>query len=199
MTKLVTFLPFLLTCLHAENGQQAWLRYARVSDATARQYLIGLPAAVTTLGESPVLDSARSELIRGVRGQLGRTLREQPSLGAENSFVIGNLVDVKKAAPEIPVSKLDTDAFALVATPNRTFIVGGNDRGALYGVFALLRKIAVGEPIAHLNEQQTPYAPVRWVNQWDRIAGTIERGYGGRSIFFDNGNVREDLTRVSEY
>ena len=29
--------------------------------------------------------------------------------------------------------------------------------------------------------------------------GTMERGYGGRSIFFEGGNVREDLAPVSEY
>ena len=56
----------------------------------------------------------------------------------------------------------------------------------LYGAFALLRKIAVGDSIARLNEKQTPYAPVRWVNQWDNLDGTIERGYGGRSIFWEN-------------
>ena len=55
----------------------------------------------------------------------------------------------------------------------------------LYGAFALLRKIAIGEPVADLDEKQTPYAPVRWVNQWDNLDGTIERGYGGRSIFWD--------------
>ena len=78
-------------------------------------------------------------------------------------------------------------------------MTGSNDRGVLYGVFALLRKISLGEPIAKLNERQTPYAPLRWVNQWDRLNGTIERGYGGNSIFWEGGHVREDLTRVAEY
>jgi alpha-glucuronidase len=40
---------------------------------------------------------------------------------------------------------------------------------------------------------------VRWVNQWDNLDGTIERGYAGRSIFFDGGRVRSDLTRAREY
>src|SRR6185312_903552 len=75
----------------------------------------------------------------------------------------------------------------------------GNDHGVLYGTFALLRKIALGEPIRDLDETQTPYAPVRWVNQWDNLNGTIERGYGGRSIFFDDNNVRTDLSRASDY
>ena len=40
---------------------------------------------------------------------------------------------------------------------------------------------------------------MRWVNDWDNLDGTIERGYAGRSIFFDNDNIRADLTRVREY
>jgi alpha-glucuronidase len=43
------------------------------------------------------------------------------------------------------------------------------------------------------------HAPVRWINHWDNLDGTIERGYGGRSIFWDKGQVRTDLTRVTEY
>jgi alpha-glucuronidase len=46
---------------------------------------------------------------------------------------------------------------------------------------------------------QQPYASIRWVNQWDNLDGRIERGYGGTSIFFENGAVCADLTRAGEY
>src|SRR5207244_1173624 len=61
------------------------------------------------------------------------------------------------------------------------------------------RKISLKEPIENLDEKQSPYAPVRWVNHWDNLDGTIERGYGGRSIFWDNLRARADLSRVSDY
>ena len=41
--------------------------------------------------------------------------------------------------------------------------------------------------------------PIRWVDEWDNADGSIERGYAGRSIFFDNGRVRDDLAPVAEY
>ncbi len=44
-----------------------------------------------------------------------------------------------------------------------------------------------------------PAVPLRWVNQWDNLDGSIERGYGGRSIFWENMHARDDLSRVSEY
>ena len=40
---------------------------------------------------------------------------------------------------------------------------------------------------------------MRWTNEWDNLDGTVERGYGGRSIFFENGKVLADLARAKEY
>src|ERR1039458_2487592 len=45
-------------------------------------------------------------------------------------------------------------------------ITASTDRGVLYGVFALLSKIARAESLAAIDEEQQPYAPIRWVNQW---------------------------------
>src|SRR5439155_3965949 len=78
-------------------------------------------------------------------------------------------------------------------------IIGGNDRGVLYGTFSLVRRIAQGQDVSTLDEIETPSAPIRWASQWDNLDGTIERGYAGRSIFFDQGSVRSDLTRAGEY
>ncbi len=81
-----------------------------------------------------------------------------------------------------------------------TVVAGETDRGVLYGVFALLRKIALEQPIDSLDEKQIPYAPIRWVNHWDNLDGSIERGYGGRSIFWENRHARVNLSpRVADY
>src|SRR5260221_8332 len=98
---------------------------------------------------------------------------------------------------------LAPDAFWLKTAAKNgihyTVVTASNDRGVLYGTFALLRKIALGESIANLDEKQTPRVAARWVNEWNNLDGSIERGYGGRSIFWDNNRARFDLTRVSEY
>lgn len=44
-----------------------------------------------------------------------------------------------------------------------------------------------------------PNGNVRWVNQWDNMDGSIERGFGGASIFFANGGIVSNLTRAAEY
>src|SRR5262249_6910962 len=86
-----------------------------------------------------------------------------------------------------------------VGAARHLIVTAANDRGVLYGAFALLRKIALGQPIDDLDQTQAPYAPIRWVNQWDNLDGSIERGYGGRSIFWDNLRAGQDLGRAGEY
>lgn len=41
--------------------------------------------------------------------------------------------------------------------------------------------------------------PLRILNHWDNLDGTIERGYAGRSIFFSNGKVEFDRDLVCRY
>src|SRR5579871_2430202 len=187
--------------LNAETGANAWLRYAPLDDGTARQYWQTVPAVVAAFGASPLIGSARQELLRGVRGMLGRTLRIEQGLPAESAVLMGTLAEL---GPRLSLSAtLEPDGYWLkTATANGvryTVITGQNDRGVLYGAFALLRKIALGESVDNLDEKQSPAATIRWVNQWDNLDGTIERGYGGQSIFWDGGHVRADLSRVSEY
>ncbi len=80
-------------------------------------------------------------------------------------------------------------------------VAGSNEHGALFGAFDLLRRIATEcQPsVTSTYDRQPPAMPIRWVDEWDNANGTVERGYGGRSIFFENGHVRDDLSQVSEY
>jgi alpha-glucuronidase len=181
-----------------------WLRYTALDDAAARQYRGALPAVISVLGDSLIERSAQQEIIRGVRGMLGRTLRAESRATNEASILLGTLDELRRAVPQFAVSAgVDGDGYLLRAVRvngvRHIVIAAANDRGVLYGGFALLRKIALGEAIAELNEQQSPAAPLRWVNQWDNLNGSIERGYGGPSIFWENGGVRQDLTRVTDY
>ena len=195
---------FLLLPLHAETGRDAWLRYAPLSSPTLARYREAVPAVVSSLGDAAPIESARQEILRGVRGMLGRTMRLQTGAPTENAIVVGTLDAMRQAFPQAGFdANLDRDAFWLKTAHwnghSYIFVTGANAGGVLYGAFALLRKISLGEPIATLDEKQTPYSSVRWVNQWDNLDGSIERGYGGRSIFWDANHARADLTRASEY
>jgi alpha-glucuronidase len=194
--------------LEAETGAEAWLRYSALSPQAAKNYK-RLPDKMVLLGDSLLLNTAQQELVRGVSQMLSRKLLEQAVIaGADpcggSQIVLGTMAELRVPYPDLhPDQTLSDDGYwlrnAKIQGRECLLVAGGTDRGVLYGVFALLSKIARAESIANLNEVQQPYAPIRWVNQWDNLDGRIERGYGGPSIFFADGKVRSDLTRAGEY
>ena len=175
----------------------------RLIKSSARAKYASLPAAVAVFGGSPILDNARDEMIRGVRGMLGRTLRAERELPNEPAIILTTVASLKSVAPTLTVPKTGKDGFWLGGANLRgnfcLVIASPDERGVLYGVFAFLSKIAREEDMKRLEETQSPSAPIRWVDQWDNLNGTIERGYSGPSIFFENDNVRANLSRVGEY
>jgi alpha-glucuronidase len=186
-----------------ELDNQAWLRYAQLDSQTEKTYA-QLPAKVVVVGDSEVLKTARQELSRGVGQMLGRTLIAGSGVGDGKAIILGTLKDIQSLLPKLrPPGDLEADGYWLTTAKLHGFdclvITATNDRGVLYGVFELLSKIARGESITNINELQNPYAPIRWVNQWDNLDGRIERGYGGPSIFFADGKVRDDLNSAGEY
>jgi alpha-glucuronidase len=190
--------------LRAESGYDAWLRYASIDDRAVRDRYNSLPAVVVTLGDSEILTAAEAELVRGVRGMLGRTLRESKTVPGENAIVLGTYDAVLAALPAVgKPPQLPPDGFWIrsltVDGRNHLLIAAPNERGVLYGAFTLLRMIGLEAPIAELNVRDKPYASIRFLDHWDNLDGTIERGYAGRSVFWENGHVVKDLSRVRDY
>ena len=195
------FLLCMTVRVQAETGEEGWLRYAPLPLQIAQQYNT-VPHYLVTAGHSPVAGSAAGELSRGLHAMLGESLRVASTIPREDAFVLGTAAEIHYLLPTWdPPSRLAPEGFSLeqFSAHDHTYwvLAGGSDRGELYGVFRILEQIAQQQPLTETAE--SPSSPIRWVNQWDNFDGSIERGYAGRSIFFDNGHVRSDLHRVGEY
>lgn len=186
----------------AQTADQAWLKSGQVQGGQ-----VIIPIHVRALGDGVLEQSAVQELQRSVTDLPhvgGLSARARLALGGQT--IIGTVQEVRKAYPDLPVpADLEPEGYWIYssgANDNQTLIIAGADQhGVLYGAFALLRLPATGEAF-NLHEhplREHPTMPIRWVDEWDNPDGTIERGYAGRSIFFEGGNVREDLTAVREY
>ena len=192
------------TPARAETGYDGWLRYAPITDRAARDQYAALPAVVVALGDSPIVAAAQDELIRGTRGMLGRTLRAANEIPGEGAIILGTYDVLPGQLPTLgKLPDLSPDGYWLrsisVEGKNHLVVAAPTERGVLYGAFALLRMIGLQQPIADLNVREKPYAPIRILNHWDNLDGTIERGYAGRSIFWEGGHVTKDLGRVRDY
>jgi alpha-glucuronidase len=184
--------------LAAQTADQAWLRHGRFHG------LPPVPLRVRALGNEPLENVAVTELVKGIDNLYGSA----PSIGVnsteEEAVVVGTAEQVRSAYPSLNIpSNLPPEAFWIAESHSAgkriVVVAGGGDRGVLYGAFALVRELAnVGwKPTTIITE--APALPIRWVDEWDNSDGSIERGYAGRSIFFEGGKVREDLAPVAEY
>ncbi len=77
------------------------------------------------------------------------------------------------------------------------YCVTGGETGVLYGAYRLMLCLRASEPWPR--GQQTPAHALRILNHWDNMDGTVERGYAGRSLFFEGGGFLGNLPRLRAY
>jgi len=193
---VLVFLSFV-PCVYAETGREGWLRYSARQISTKWKE-DSLPNRVVALGAGDVIESAIHELTSDVP-----ELQFSSKIGNSSALLLARSEDAQRMFPELRAGLPSGDGFWLKTIEHHGskywLIIGGNDRGILYGTFTFLARIAERRDVSDLDDVENPSAPIRWASQWDNLDGSIERGYAGRSIFFENGIVREDLTRASEY
>lgn len=193
------FLFAFLGLVAAESGLDGWLRYAPVPCTT--QCRFKLPAHIVALNAtktSPVY-VAGSELQNGMKGIYGVNIDVTHELCKNSSVIVGTVEQYRTTCGSLNgIPHLDEDGFWLSTRGNGAHIVGANERGALYGAFEYLSMLAQGN-FSEVAYASNPSAAIRWVNQWDNMDGSIERGYGGPSVFFKDGVVVDDLSRAAQY
>jgi alpha-glucuronidase len=157
---------------HAEDGYRLWLRYDRIGDAALRarnaqalsHVVLATPAGI----DSPTITAARDELLTGLEGLLDI----KPDISIDGSV------------PDAACGEAGFNLHLSARGNVRTVVVAGNrDIGVLYGVFALLRRVQMNEPLDELAVTEAPRIQRRILDHWDNLNGTIERGYAGFSLW----------------
>ncbi len=149
-----------------------------------------------------MLASARDELGKGLGAILGRApeFLVEPPVGG-GYLAIGTIAEqwLLDALAAAGVPSPARDGFVLLAYAPCAFIIGGTDIGCLYGTFAFLRRLQLGENLPEEPVVERPAMALRMLDHWDNLDGTVERGYAGKSIFFTEGDVVVDRQRVIDY
>ena len=183
----------------AEDGLAGWLRYAALPSSVAAE--ASLPQTIVTLNAAPSspVYTAGQEIRQGLSGIFGCDVKVTQNGTRQSSAIIATFDDYAQTYGSFPSPpQLAEDGFLLNIQGSSVQILGQNARGALYGAFEYASMLAQGN-FSQVQLATSPNAPVRWVNEWDNLDGSIERGYGGVSIFFSNSTVVQKLTRASEY
>ncbi|MCR5131975.1 MAG: alpha-glucuronidase [Prevotella sp.] len=97
-------------------------------------------------------------------------------------------------------SQLGADGFIITPQTDAVVIKAASDVALLYGVYELLRRQQLGESTQNAAAPivSVPTFPLRMLNHWDNLDGTIERGYAGESIFW-NDQLHIDTLLIQQY
>ena len=79
---------------------------------------------------------------------------------------------------------LPEEGYQISGQTDRQTIRARSELGLLYGAYALLRSQSDPSSVRQ-GVTEKPFFRYRILNHWDNLDGSIERGYAGRSIFWD--------------
>ena len=89
------------------------------------------------------------------------------------------------------------DAYRIEPLPGGSYLLSGGSTGLLYAAYRLISDSLCGTGIAFPLSSAPGYT-LRMIDCWDNADGSVERGYSGRSLFFDGGKLSYSGTRLRE-
>ncbi|BAB04780.1 alpha-glucuronidase family glycosyl hydrolase [Halalkalibacterium halodurans] len=181
-----------------ETGYETWLRYEEITDSALHTQYRAYFQTIEIKGNSPIIESAKEELMQGLRSLLGVTPKCLSATGEQASCLIGTIADVAEVSQAIK-ERLREEGYAIYSEKGRLVLVGKTETGVLYGTFHLLRLLQMRDHLHDLRIVENPRNQLRMINEWDNMDGSIERGYAGGSIFFEHNKVTNNLQRIKDY
>lgn len=105
----------------------------------------------------------------------------------------GGAVTLSKIASDDTAS----ESFMIEIKGGKPTIAAKSDMGLLYGAYHLLRLQNTGANVQDTILAEAPCFDLRILNHWDNLDASCERGYAGKSIFWDEYDNQPQ--RIKEY
>ncbi|MBR4144191.1 MAG: alpha-glucuronidase [Lachnospiraceae bacterium] len=168
-----------------EKYAKLWLKYSPKKNNKECGLLKNIVFSGSYTGDK-IIENAKKELCLGLKGMLDITpvITEKTSGTACNESAKGTLSSGKAI--------LDNEEYTVSIKDEQLVIASGSSTGILYGVFDILRTVACEKDVAEAYscmKKVRPSNPLRMLNHWDNMDGSIERGYSGRSFFYENNEI----------
>lgn len=104
-------------------------------------------------------------------------------------IAVKELTDGWQGAPivmqRVKQKGMKQDGFSIRSTTNAIQISSPSDIGLLYGAYRLLQMQTAGTSMQNLDITENPFHDIRVLDHWDNLDGNSERGYAGKSIFWN--------------
>lgn len=182
-----------------------WLRLDGIKDSSFQKNYRRCLESVYCKADTRLAKTALNELLSGLTRLTGSSPKvvDDP----ESSCIILSILafdkEIDSALATNEIAKLQPEGFLIKAVKDnkgsKIYITAKTDKGLLNGVFRFLLYLDQQKEIGKLHLLENPKNPIRMINQWDNLDGSIERGYAGRSIFYQNNILTTDMARVKYY
>lgn len=173
--------------METKNWTQAWLNYGPRKDCGNAFYVKKAVLAGFGIGER-VVANAMKELCRGAEGMLGVCMEVE--MYQAQDMEEGLLISLSEN------KEISREGYRLTEKDGLLNLEAREEKGVLYGIFHILRRIAMEKPLKGTDCLCNPDNPLRMYNHWDNMDGDIERGYSGGSFFFEDNEVILDERTV---
>lgn len=152
--------------------EQAWLNYRENHTYQDRKYF----ERIYLKRDGSIAENIWKELGMAAEKMFGITpVREEEPEKAGIAFIYGD--------------GITKEGYQMRSDERQIQVCCSDEAGSLYGAFHLIRMAAQNQRLAGLDILEVPENPLRMVNHWDNMDGSIERGYSGDSFFFKDGKV----------
>ncbi|MBM7551554.1 alpha-glucuronidase family glycosyl hydrolase [Thalassobacillus pellis] len=188
-----------------KTSYEAWLGYRPISGGDTEETYRKFCGQIISLGNTQVIKSAMDELKRAFQAMLDVIPEINNTVDTSGAVVLGAFEEIEAAGYELgdTAVQLNDDGFRLktvsAGDTSQILVIGKSDKGVLYGTFHLLRLMQMEAPIDKLDVIENPANQLRMINEWDNMDGSIERGYAGRSIFYEGNEFTNNLGRIKDY
>lgn len=156
------------------NYGKAWLNYRKSCKVENAGYFNG----IFTNGSGKTAETAVRELKEAAERILGCRMAETEHAG---DATLRLLIDTAAGTGE--------EGYRIREEGGVLSITSEGEKGLLYGSFSCIRMLQEEKSLKGTDLFKKPSAPLRMLNHWDNIDGSIERGYAGDSFFFKDQKV----------
>ena len=197
MLLLVLLVAAALRCM-ADGGYQLRPKYNRVADASRQARYQAATQLIAFEGKDAVLQTAATELRRGLQGLAGQPV---PLLAKATTGSARRGLALEIAAPANASGSLQNnpEGSRIFTRGPQLVVAGRSGAGVRYGVFAPLRQLQTGQPLARLRPGGRLRIQCRLLHPRDNPGGTVERSYAGASTWNWKALPRHLDPRYSDY
>lgn len=156
--------------------EQAWLNY---TNKTAGNKIPDIRFIYADVKDELIKNSVK-ELQMAFEGMTGKELKSENA--DDKTGQSGSIRLTLKTG-------MKSEGYRLFEENGKITVEAPDSKGILNGTFELIRQMQMGSPLQGMKIRKEPDMPLRMLNHWDNMDGSIERGYSGNSFFFENNEI----------